>query len=446
MPDRPNTSLVTAELELDPRALRQLRRGLQGEQLVRRQLEPLSAEGWQMVHRRRRPGRDAADLDHVLVGPGGVVVLDTKHWSRRVRVTGSYLLVEDVENPALQALARQVEAVRSTLAGAGAQVDVVGALVFVDQQVRVHRDGALYVLDDRQLLAWLRARGPRLRPGQVQRLAGLLDAVLEAAPPPKVVHSVPARRVRSRQAPGQGELFSAQQLDLAELERACTLPVEDWMIFLPSVQRDAATMDCQGPSRVRGPAGCGKTVVALHRAAHLAATGPGDLLVLSYVKTLPVVLGNLYRRLSPETVDRVSFSGLHQVASAVLARAGCRAPVDAQQARTCFNRAWARTGRESLGRLLPRDYWQEEVEHVIKGRGLQDPADYQELTRTGRRTPLSSEQRDRVWDLYVDYQLCCERRGSRTSRTWSWRRWRSARPRRYGATATCSSTRPRTST
>lgn len=60
---------------------------------------------------------------------------------------------------------------------------------------------------------------------------------------------------------------------------------------------------------------------------------------------------------------------------------------------------------------LGREYWQEEVLSVIKGRGLQDFATYATLSRTGRRTPLSAEQRRRVWDLYVAYEQLLVARG-----------------------------------
>jgi superfamily I DNA/RNA helicase len=151
-------------------------------------------------------------------------------------------------------------------------------------------------------------------------------------------------------------------------------------------------------------------VVALHRAAYLASQEPGDLLVLSYVKTLPVVLSSLYRRLSPQTADRVTFSGVHRLAFDIAAETGQRTSLDAGAAETCFNLAWARHGRDHLDHL-PRSYWQEEVLSVIKGRGLTDFDDYRTLSRTGRRTPLSPELRARVWDLFVDYEQRLADRG-----------------------------------
>lgn len=86
--------------------------------------------------------------------------------------------------------------------------------------------------------------------------------------------------------------------------------------------------------------------------------------------------------------------------------------LDGAAAETAFNRAWAQVGRPHLQTAaLGRAYWHDEVLAVIKGRGLQQFEQYAELTRTGRVTPLSREQRERVWDLYVRYQELVHERG-----------------------------------
>lgn len=62
--------------------------------------------------------------------------------------------------------------------------------------------------------------------------------------------------------------------DMDELERAFAYPWDKWTIFLHPAQRDWVTQAFNGPARVSGSAGTGKTIVALHRAAHLARTNP----------------------------------------------------------------------------------------------------------------------------------------------------------------------------
>jgi hypothetical protein len=388
-------------------------RGGRGEALVRELLEELLAEGWTVRHDRRWPGRRRANLDHVLIGPGGVLVLDTKSWRSELSIQGGRLYRDQADaSDAVEAVLAQVVDVEGALSPQGlAPLEVVGAMVFVGQALKPHVLGRVHVLDETQLLRWVRARGRRLTAQQVQCLIAAVDAALEPAKASsRPLAAIVRPRAKPRADDAQWCLFSAESLDLDELERAARLPLESWMTYLHPSQLDLVRRRQNGPSRVRGPAGCGKTVVALHRAAYLASQEPGDLLVLSYVKTLPVVLSSLYRRLSPQTADRVHFSGIHRLAFEIAAETGQRIILDPAAAETCFNLAWARHGRAHLDHL-PRSYWHEEVLSVIKGRGLTDFNDYRALLRTGRRTPLSPDVRARVWDLFVDYEQRLADRG-----------------------------------
>ena len=58
--------------------------------------------------------------------------------------------------------------------------------------------------------------------------------------------------------------------NVEELERALEFPWDKWTIFLHPEQREWVERDYNGPARVSGSAGTGKTIVALHRAVHLA--------------------------------------------------------------------------------------------------------------------------------------------------------------------------------
>lgn len=47
--------------------------------------------GWIALHDVRWPGRRLANVDHVLIGPGGVFVIDSKNWSGRITIDGGHL-------------------------------------------------------------------------------------------------------------------------------------------------------------------------------------------------------------------------------------------------------------------------------------------------------------------------------------------------------------------
>jgi hypothetical protein len=89
------------------------------EREVADRLSQLIPHGWYLLHDVHWPGRPKANLDHVLVGPGGVVVVDSKNWTGEVRVSsgvlwqGRYSRTQSVEG----ALA-QCAAVTSVLAPA----------------------------------------------------------------------------------------------------------------------------------------------------------------------------------------------------------------------------------------------------------------------------------------------------------------------------------------
>src|SRR5215467_11269456 len=58
--------------------------------------------------------------------------------------------------------------------------------------------------------------------------------------------------------------------NVEELAAALDYPWDKWTIFLHPAQRELVERDFNGPVRVAGSAGTGKTIVALHRAVHLA--------------------------------------------------------------------------------------------------------------------------------------------------------------------------------
>ncbi len=72
-----------------------------------------------------------------------------------------------------------------------------------------------------------------------------------------------------------------------ELERAMDAPWDKWAVFLHPEQRQLVTRDFNGPARVAGSAGTGKTVVALHRAVHLARTMPESRILLATFVAIP---------------------------------------------------------------------------------------------------------------------------------------------------------------
>ncbi|WP_055591139.1 nuclease-related domain-containing protein [Streptacidiphilus griseoplanus] len=67
----------------DPAAAGRWEAGAEGEEATAALLAPLTWQGWTVLHDRAVPG-SRANLDHLLVGPlGQVVLIDSKRWTQR---------------------------------------------------------------------------------------------------------------------------------------------------------------------------------------------------------------------------------------------------------------------------------------------------------------------------------------------------------------------------
>lgn len=88
--------------------------GAEGEEKVATALAPLAAEGWFALHDRVMP--TGGNIDHILVGPGSVVVLDAKAWNGNLEVRNGRLYNGTYSQArALEKLAAQRDAVRAAL-------------------------------------------------------------------------------------------------------------------------------------------------------------------------------------------------------------------------------------------------------------------------------------------------------------------------------------------
>lgn len=179
----------------------------------------------------------------------------------------------------------------------------------------------------------------------------LFIKVLELSPEefhnPEPEFNVLLTRITSGQLGNLSDLMSAEEL--AELT---SRPIEAWMVFLHPDQRVLVSKSFSGPARVRGSAGTGKTVVALHRAAHLAkqrrGTDSAPILFTTYVRSLPRVLERLYQRVPGTVPGEVQFDSLHSVAHSVCANAGASASIDTSDVRNAFVRAYNRVVKGSV--------------------------------------------------------------------------------------------------
>ena len=199
-------------------------------------------------------------------------------------------------------------------------------------------------------------------------------------------------------------------LDADEMARLLSGPIEEWMLFLHPEQRAIVDRHYTGPARVRGSAGTGKTVVAIHRAAALAqrdlAPREPTILFTTFIKSLPPVFENLYRRLPNAVPGAVEFVHVDSLANRVCRESGIVPVLDPHLIDRAFDAAWTdvvRPGTPLRTSRLTKHYIRDEVRQVIKGRGIDSLDAYLAMERTGRRTRFTSAMRRQTWELREEW-------------------------------------------
>ncbi|THA85238.1 UvrD-helicase domain-containing protein [Streptomyces sp. A0592] len=383
--------LLREQWEAARRQVRWSGAGGEGERRVLAQLLVLTARGWRLL-----VGR--ADL--VLVGPGGVFVVRvddrTKDGAPQEEGAAGLLAATKVAESAAASLGMSPVAVQPVMVLAGQSLD--------------RGLGRIRLLGEQQVGPVLLAQPRRLRAESVRAIADHLERVLPGCEGLALEQGVVPDS--GRQAPPDG-LFDVDGLREAALEGARRAPIEQWMTFLHPDQVALVRRNWSGPARISGPAGTGKTVVALHRAAHLARRTTGRILYVTFANNLPRVQSTFLRTMAPAVADRVDFRSLHSWAQEFLQERGVPVRLNGDKAETAFSLAWKDHGRESrLAQIDPGPaYWREEIDYVIKGRGITRFEEYAVVVRKRRRAGLHRTQRQSVWELYEEYEARRRERG-----------------------------------
>ena len=158
---RPGKTLLARLLGVhtDERAWRL---GAEGEELVGHELWKLVAKDprWRVLHS-IPVGSRGSDIDHLVMGPGGVFTLNAKHHpGARIWAGGNSFLVNGARQPYLRNSRHEAtRASRLLTSACGFRVDVLGVVVPVNAaDVVVKATAGVQVVNRRQLMRWLRRR------------------------------------------------------------------------------------------------------------------------------------------------------------------------------------------------------------------------------------------------------------------------------------------------
>lgn len=196
--------------------------------------------------------------------------------------------------------------------------------------------------------------------------------------------------------------------DDIDLDAILAEPLARWRVFLHPSQRKLVERDWNGPVRVLGGAGTGKTVAAMHRAVWLARQFedvPGKpVLFTTFTRTLADDIRTQIATITmPAERERIEVVNIDQWALSVLRRAGYRHELlfDGRKRREMWARALTRRPDAAQ---FPDPFYQAEFERVVLPQGCESVDDYVRASRVGRGRQLSRAARRDLWPVFAEYR------------------------------------------
>src|ERR1035441_8393481 len=201
-----------------------------------------------------------------------------------------------------------------------------------------------------------------------------------------------------------------------ELAEVLNAPLDQWRVFLHPKQRKLVSMQANGPVRVLGGAGTGKTVVAMHRARYLAEEvfnkKEDRILFTTFTRNLATdIQENLRKLCSVNALARIDVVNLDGWAASFLRGHGYRHQVIFDEDE---NEAWTfalNMAPSDLG--LAPSFYRSEWEHVIQAQNITDSDQYLRASRVGRGTKLGRDAKKRIWPVFQEYRAQLNEQGKK---------------------------------
>ena len=190
-----------------------------------------------------------------------------------------------------------------------------------------------------------------------------------------------------------------------ELQAIMQEPLEKWRIFLHPTQRKVVEKNFNGPARVLGGAGTGKTVVAMHRAKMLASNLESNekILFTTYTKNLAEdIKDNLRKICTAEEMKRIDIINLDAWVSNFLRRQGYEYQIVYDEE---VDKAWRDAIAIAGGDLnFVENFYKDEWVKVVQAQEVYDKVSYCKASRIGRGVRLDRKVRMQIWDVFDEYQ------------------------------------------
>ena len=190
-----------------------------------------------------------------------------------------------------------------------------------------------------------------------------------------------------------------------ELRRIMAEPLEKWRVFLHPTQRKIVCKNYSGAVRILGGAGTGKTVVAMHRAKHLASTLTGQqrILFTTYTANLAAdIRENLRKICSMEELRKIEVIHLDAWVNQFLKVSGFTAQIGYDEE---IGPLWEKAVLLANVNLpFDKAFYEEEWNRIVIAQEALTLEKYVKATRNGRGTRLDRKKRMMVWKVFEIYQ------------------------------------------
>lgn len=206
--------------------------------------------------------------------------------------------------------------------------------------------------------------------------------------------------------------------DDLELQAMLNAPLDRWRVFLHPSQRKLVERHWNGPVRVLGGAGTGKTVVAMHRARWLAkqlpANGEKILFTTFTVNLATDIAENLRKICSADDLKKIEVTNIDGWVSEFLRRQKYSHKIVYEGMSREYRQAWESALILSSASGFPDSFYKEEWERVILPQRVYTKADYFKASRLGRGVALNRSQRADIWPVFEELRSQLHHQGLRT--------------------------------
>ena len=203
-----------------------------------------------------------------------------------------------------------------------------------------------------------------------------------------------------------------------ELRRIMAEPLEKWRIFLHPTQRKIVNRTYSGPARVLGSAGTGKTVVAMHRAKHLASELKDKKRILFTTFTANLasdIKENLRKICTLEEIRKIDVLNLDAWVAQFLREHGYSSKIAYSED---LQNLWEdAVSMNDFDNEFPVSFYEEEWNRIVVAQEAFTLEKYIKATRNGRGTRLDRKKRIQIWKVFESYQNLMKERQIRDVNT-----------------------------